>query len=146
MDKDWSGIREVLPELIKRVESGTGPDRDIDIEIWRGLCDGRADRYPLPWDYQFTVSMDDVLTLIEKRLPGWCWQARHGFGFEAIVWQVCKDYDDEGCKTIGSSQSSGARALLAATLRAISELENGPAILADAHSKSDPHPEPVKEG
>ncbi|PZR89771.1 MAG: hypothetical protein DI537_20420 [Stutzerimonas stutzeri] len=29
---------------------------------------------------------------------------------------------------------------------ALSALENGPASLADAHSKSDPHPEPVKEG
>lgn len=47
--------------------------------------------------------------------------------------------------TINSGQAAITARRLAAMLARSNALENGPAVLADAHSKSDPHPEPDKE-
>lgn len=163
------GIREIPHDLVERVESGTGGDRELDCLLDAAL-DGRSisesgnmilarnsrpphDTYILGWIDpgktsrnfsegparppvpRYTTSLDAVVSLFEQRLPGWCWQTKRGFVCEAIVWQVCRDYDDEGCPTIGAHSVSPARALLAACLRAT---QSQAGTLADAHSKNPP--------
>ncbi len=155
----------VRPELIERVESGEEPDRELDGDIAVAVYGGEvvwltanytmeqypARRHPSRMHVggfanshvpHFTGSVDAVLSLMEQKLPGWCWEAKHAIGCHAIVWQVCKDYDDEGCKTIGFHMSSSPRALLAACLRAIQAQAR---TLADAHSKDPSRPAMPKE-
>ena len=61
-----------MRDLIERLEAATGPDRDLDIAIWRaGLRpDAPATFVPLPWLHNYTSSIDDALTLVPE---GWKW-------------------------------------------------------------------------
>lgn len=94
-----------LDALIERVEAATGPDREIDAVVWRvvlmpqlpfyrefdgrvmldvrhGLGEGGPDwRHPSPYDQSrsppnYTASLDAALTLVERKLPGWCYGTR----------------------------------------------------------------------
>lgn len=128
-----SGIRECPHDLVERVESGSGRDEETDFAV---LClvDRRAERSgPLPGDPRYTTSLDAVVSLIEQKLPGWghCyatgWDAEGNCGGFVSPERTV----DLTKATLGVSKSP-ARALLAATLRALSALENSKAKLADA--------------
>ncbi|WP_420140186.1 hypothetical protein [Sphingomonas sp.] len=66
-----------LLELAERAEKVTGPDRELDIAIWR-LVDPKAieveaqGRRPLPWLHRYTASLDAAMTLyveVPERVP-----------------------------------------------------------------------------
>ncbi len=65
--------RDVLKGLLEGVRAAAGPDRKLDVAIWRTFIDldARPDRAPLPWDYRFTASIDAAIALMERVLPGW---------------------------------------------------------------------------
>lgn len=148
------GAPMTLSALIARVEEGMGPDREIDclvaaetdIQIdgvsasWKAL----VAQFGIEWavsvanDYhsiwrtelpRYTTSLDAVLSLIEQKLPGWEWRViRLGNSCFGTVWPA--GWHDNGCK--GAEAETPARALLAATLLALSALEDSKADLADA--------------
>lgn len=123
-----------LEELIERVESGTGGDRLLDVQIENALGiarfrqehpgadfdDVRVDVRPL------TSSLDAVLALIEAKLPGWHGNVEVGRPLQdstkvsAIMIGPTEDPDD--CRQ--ADASSPARALLAATLKALKETQH----------------------
>ena len=65
--------------LADRVEAAAGPDRDIDLAIWR-LGDPRSEeieasgRKPLDWLHCYTDSLNDAKTLVPKEA---FWQVGH---------------------------------------------------------------------
>lgn len=71
-----------LTRLLARIESATGPSRDLDQDlydlVWLGLDVPREE--PLPHCPKFTASLDAAIALCERVLPG-CnyrveWQAK----------------------------------------------------------------------
>ena len=61
-----------LTSLRERVEKATGPDREIDVEIFFELdWTGQGDARTAP---EYTSSIDAVVALIERELPGWAWK------------------------------------------------------------------------
>ena len=72
------GKEQSLERLIERVKAATGPDRELDGEIWRaclGAIDhgttihNRAEIYgPVP---KLTASIDAALALVGRVLPEW---------------------------------------------------------------------------
>lgn len=79
-----------LAELIAKVEKASGPSREIDARLWcsmsgydwRGgdsfnpstvfwLDQGRRGNAPVRNIAQYTASLDAVVALVEKELPGW---------------------------------------------------------------------------
>lgn len=135
--------------LIERVEQGSGEDRELDIAIWRAMGNSAPDnRVPLPWLHCYTSSLDAVIALIEVNLPGWCahvgktpafalspgepeWSGSL-MGNEREVVLGHGEPPEMTYDTFNGHAGSGARALLAAALRALQNLGN----LADAHSNS----------
>jgi hypothetical protein len=84
-----------LAELIARVEGLKGPDRDVDLAIASAIVpdvivmrqrddDTGADPYTY-WCY--TASIDAVVALIERELPGWdiVTQSRDNIGSVALA-------------------------------------------------------------
>ncbi len=80
-------MSEDLTELLARVESASGPDRELDALLWC-LAEGAeyerpstqretflyriGDIYHRCNDYPaYTASLDDALALVERVLPGW---------------------------------------------------------------------------
>lgn len=63
--------REELMALAARVEALSGPDREVEIAIWR-LCDPIGQKnptaYPLPWGGLYCSSLDAALSLVPE---GW---------------------------------------------------------------------------
>lgn len=129
-----------LSALIARVEEGTGPDRELEARVWCALggfkfvtWDGagcvyrdvnginHVDRLHVrPW----TSSLDAVLSLIELKLPGWFWRVGHGS--HAGPWAHLNRVHPDSCLPEDEATSyakSPARALLAATLRALQSKE-----------------------
>jgi len=59
-----------LPALLERVRAATGPDRELDLLIWKLLV------WKTPWNHElhktelFTRSIDAALALVERMLPG----------------------------------------------------------------------------
>lgn len=141
------GIRECLPELIKRVEGGTGWDSRLDGDImrafgftWRGMDYWHADNTRI-WKGEtcFTAKIDAGVSLIEQKLPGWFW--RVGYGSHAGPWAHLNRVHPDSCLPEDEATSyakTPPRALLAACLRAI-QAQAG--TLADAHSKNPPEAE-----
>lgn len=163
----------VRPELIERIESGRGADRDIDCVVaaladiqvegvqhsWRSLLNefgldwavDVATRHTSVWRTEvprYTTSLDAVVSLIEQKLPGWSWDVGKVppfalasddpewtgslMGNEREVTYGHGEPPEMAFDTYNGHASSGARALLAACLRALSALENSKASLADA--------------
>jgi hypothetical protein len=66
-------MSDTLKELLARVEAATGPDREIDAELIRIVW--RQD--PTAWIMTnttipaYTASLDAIIALVEKTLPGW---------------------------------------------------------------------------
>lgn len=137
------GIREIPHDLVERVESGTGPDyeleRDVGLAIgtWEWVTAGgatmlRCDGEVFP-DHEGALypsllqSLDTVVSLIEQKLPGCKWLVV-GYGGEKPDEAAIKF--DERFHRIDASAHSPTRALLAACLRAIQAQAE---TLADAH-------------
>lgn len=104
-----------LSELLGFVEAATGPDRPLDRLLWEALDERWVS--PVPF---YTASIDAAVALVEKRLPGWSWEARRsGFGSPAMVtiWnpmqQPMPGYDFRASNEVGSVPL----AILAALLR-----------------------------
>lgn len=123
-----------LEELARRVEEGAGSD-DIrlcaEIECALPLPDYVLSRYVsasgrVVWVYgsgthgsrfarDYTSSLDAVVSLLERVLPGWGWAIRNFNGkCKGNVWSVQDEIE------FYAPASSPARALLAAVLRALS--------------------------
>lgn len=126
-----------LTHLIERCESGDGPDQLLNVQIENAL--GMAKFHQAHWGVSFdqvrvgvlplTSSLDAVVSLIEQKLPGWCWSCERmtESRYEASVFTAVKSWDD-----LRSGEArSPARALLAACLRALSALEDSKAGLAE---------------
>lgn len=125
-----------LTSLIERVESGVGPDRELDGWVAQAVLGATHDDEPEPyrkWTLprpdgsrstgsdvvmirHYTASLDAVLALIEAKLPGWDFAFRRQMSCMGAVWLHQKHE--------GYHASSPARALLAGTLRAIQESRN----------------------
>ena len=66
-------------DLARRCREAPGPDREINLALARSIDavvmwqkDGCAAQEYTHW--HFTGSIDDIVTLIEKTLPGWAWK------------------------------------------------------------------------
>lgn len=118
-----------LPELLKRVEAASGPDRELDAAVEVALdqqtADGRAraryysgyrdDELPPP----LTASIDAALALVEMVLPGWFWNIGQ---FPNIRAQLAQPTVTEFGNAIGhrADETAGTipLAILAALLKA----------------------------
>lgn len=64
---------ELLLEKVRTAEAGS---RELDLEFWR-LFDPKArdveaaGKEPLPWLWMVTTSIDAIVALIARELPGW---------------------------------------------------------------------------
>lgn len=126
-----------LTSLIERIEAATGPDRILDIDVFReigaplptefmerkielewdetDLCfvmplDGMRIRYEPPF---YTASIDAVLTLLPDGFKWKCGYSRHVPHNAEVI-----DYSAHTGTFIGESDASRCLALLAAILRA----------------------------
>jgi hypothetical protein len=65
-----------LSELIERVERAEGPDREIDGRIWKIADPAEFDHFctlssrPEVFAEHYTASLDAIVGLIERELPG----------------------------------------------------------------------------
>jgi len=128
-----------LDALISRVEEGAGEDRELDGLVAQAALgfthDGEAEPYR-KWSKiakdgaivsgsasvmirDYTSSLDAVLSLMEAKLPGWAWQAGSSDG--GSIARVAQD----GLRRADGVAATPARALLAATLRALQETRHG---------------------
>lgn len=78
-----------LEELATRVRAATGPDRELDAAI-REAIDHKMMERQLLWreTLEYTASIDEALTLVERVLPGWkrqFFEKRGGAGWVARV-------------------------------------------------------------
>lgn len=55
-----------LETTLARLEAATGPDRELDIAIWRNVMGGHPVAFPMPWEYRYTASIDAALTLVPE--------------------------------------------------------------------------------
>lgn len=123
-----------LDALISRVEEGAGEDAELDSAIFDAMSgpgfgsarEAVLDRRKRPdWLPHYTSSLDAVLSLMGAKLPGWFWRVGHGS--HAGPWAHLNRVHPDSCLP-GDEHTSyakePARALLAATLRAIEETRN----------------------
>lgn len=113
--------RDGLMALAERAEKATGPDREIDLAIWR-MVDPRAaemeaeGRAPLRWLHCYTESLDAAMTLVPE---GYDWAVfRTNGGLTIHAW--CGDRVDHFGET-------PALALTAASLRTLAATSEGSA-------------------
>lgn len=102
-----------LTDLIARVEKASGPDRHLDWEVHclNGM-EGVGMYGPHP---TFTASLDAVVALVERELPGWGWLvATRDDDYSASVWAPGYRFDPLG----SGHGKTAALALLRAFLRA----------------------------
>lgn len=102
-----------LSSLLARIESATGPDRELDSEIAFALTPPDAEIGLLALNY--TASLDAVIALCERVLPGWSWAVDSGYAANhhkshAEAWTG----DDEG----SGDAATPALALCAAIIKA----------------------------
>lgn len=122
-----------LSALIARVEEGSGWDSALDKDIlrafgftWRGMAYWSADnKHTWEGETCFTAKVDAVLSLIEQKLPSSGWLVTRqgkedGFFVHAAVTADDQHANVNSATAVGISP---ARALLAATLRAIQSKE-----------------------
>jgi len=133
-----------LRELLERVKSATGADRETDVVVWLALTPGatRETRHVNHWKTpyvidetrdatgrlvvipEYTASLDAALALVERALPGVHWSVTNAaIKPRASVW-VPSPLRAYGLRH--QSAATPALALLAAMLEAkIMEAENG---------------------
>ncbi len=130
--------------LIKRLEAATGPDREVDAELWLMFTTGATRKASVVksskglWpDYtidetreasgrlivvpSYTASVDAALALAERVLPGWCWELTLMPG--EATWQGAPEMWPEGLAApdrcgVYASTKSPALALCIAVLKA----------------------------
>lgn len=130
-----------LAELLKRVEQGDGADRELDAAIARAFnkAHGTAETVHIEsrsidvWDEvaaHYTSSLDAVLGLCERVLPGWdrqfferngLWTARLRGPRHLTISSAYNETEEQRQKY---GQKHPARALLAAVLRALIDKED----------------------
>jgi hypothetical protein len=129
-----------LRELLERVESATGQDREIDRCLFDMACGGlfwpenvslwQSDRYSRA-PREFTSSIDAAVALCERVLPGWVvlglYDTAKGSG-GWLVFQSCNVKLTNGENGAEARSATRPLALCAAILRAkIAMLEKGEA-------------------
>jgi hypothetical protein len=83
--------KQALIDLAARSEAATGPDRELDLAVWRAIDPNASDldakgKVLLPWLWCVTSSVDAAMTLVPDRCqfgagrdnlvegpPGWAW-------------------------------------------------------------------------
>jgi hypothetical protein len=123
-------------EILARLETATGPDREIDCMIgyavdwtpnggvpFREICaeteGGYANvarRYACP---HYTASLNAVVALIESELPGWVWEVKGPTDPLANVWRL-GDFLNTAIKKKGATPPL---ALLTAAVRVLWDKE-----------------------
>ena len=105
-------MRDTLAALIERVETATGPDRDIDFAVAAAV--GWPDS---PHSHQharrYTEHLDAAVSLVPE---GWGYELRRGHSGERRA--LCRMWDGRGIWTGGTVAATPALALVAAALRA----------------------------
>jgi hypothetical protein len=105
-------------ELIERLEKATGPDRDLDAQIFRDLIGFSPNALPQFWPAvgnqvpRYTSSIDEAQTLVP---PAHDWSLHVDNG-EAIV--GCMPESEDGCDVADSTGATPAIALCIAALKA----------------------------
>lgn len=122
-----SDKRADLLALAERVEGGSGEDRRIDYEVFTTFAVRDAAKF---WDpksgHHYTTSLDAVVALLERVLPGWHGNVEVG----AVLRDEAKAHSavlidpTENPDLFQQSEAkTPARALLAAVLRALATQE-----------------------
>ena len=132
-----------MGSLIERARSATGPDRELDADIYLGLLGGEVqwrqanytmEMYPVArrpsanhvggYEHEqvplYTASIDAVLALVERCLPGW-WV--HGLGKSPLhgLWW-CTLYSLDAKKAVEVEEfDTPPLAILSALLQALGE-------------------------
>ena len=66
-----------LAQLLARIEAATGPDREVDAAMWLTFVEKHMLGQKIDLDMigrwpAYTASIDAIVALIERALPGWC--------------------------------------------------------------------------
>lgn len=101
-----------LLELIARLESAAGPERELDADIYEFIHNLPVNEISPEFPPRYTFSVDAAMRLLRKH---YLWQIKRGFECTAIVWWIEKDWDDTGAPT-GYSTAFPALALSTAAL------------------------------
>jgi hypothetical protein len=126
-----------LLALAERVEAASGPDRELDVAIWRGITpnhEALRKRWAGSWTHadvqarkeaacelknapDFTASLDAAMTLVPE---GWCWAVRNGLStaYAEMADEPFIETAHEKATGVDSCARSPALALTAAALRA----------------------------
>lgn len=102
-----------LEELACRVEKLTEPDREVDVEIWRGLAYATPGYHPSDYDkaLAYTDSLDAAMSLVPE---GWSVCVVRG-PFDGAA-DVSPDFAES--RPVSARAKTPALALTAAALRA----------------------------
>lgn len=138
-------LREAMREVLAlRCEQATGPDRELDLAIWRGITgdpwrwhEGFPAQTVITWDQygqnapgnpivtleELTASLDAALTLVPEGMrPSVGQNVHHGY-WHAFVQSIVDSTPHQ--LGVADSNTSGALALCAAALRARAQMEGG---------------------
>jgi hypothetical protein len=121
-------------EILARLETATGPDREIDARIayavdwtvggvpFRKICEEIDGEMYWCGDLPpYTASLDAVVALIESELPGWWWQVRSLAGGKFTAAAAESPRPERQGK--GSFGLTPPLALLTAAVRALADKE-----------------------
>lgn len=138
-------MRSEIEALIQRVEAATGPDRELDAQLWLSLTPGATRKtthvthWLRPYDIDetrdetgrliivpaYTSSIDAAVALADRTLLSKSWTL--GQNVHHLHWSASiNKLDEEGrpdCMAYSGACRSPALALVAATLRALSQKE-----------------------
>jgi hypothetical protein len=110
-----------LQDLIEKLEALEGPDRDVDVAIWRSVMGGNPVAFPMPWDHCYTSCVTAALSLVPEgwRLNLW------GAGKEWCAYLADRDEQHPNVRIVRSDDIEyPAIALCIASLRARSHLKD----------------------
>ena len=104
-----------LSDLISRVRSATGPDRELDTDIWRALC-WHAHSHVIAVGARFTGSIDAAAALCECVIPNFHrWTVGYGNG-ETFAYVDWRDGDEDNWDRRTTRPAPAPTAPLALTL------------------------------
>lgn len=112
-----------LIELAALVEAAAGPDRELDLAIWRSRPGAPTDaqgRVPLAWLHCYTASLDTALTLVPE---GWSISMHLSENRQHPVVKLGRSYPTNA--TIAQEAITLPGAVCAAALRAIAASAGG---------------------
>ena len=115
-------------DLARRCREAPGPDREINLALARSIDavvmwqkDGCAAQEYTHW--HFTGSIDDIVTLIEKTLPGYDWRVGK-CPIDGADKYDAQLYHEDDAKDTDADASSPALALCAAYCEARAAVED----------------------